>query len=242
MTTVLVKEIEHLKKMILALSAMAEKSLLKGFRALEKRDPGLAQQVIDEDINIDETEVELEEAGLKILALHQPVAIDLRFIVAVLRINSELERIGDLAVNLAERATFLSDKEWRRNIPTIPAELSSMAEKSMEMVRQSLDSLVNLDPNLARQVLEADDIVDAMNSDIFQMIYRMVRESPAYVEGFIHLLSASRHLERVADHATNIAEDVIYMISGEIVRHHAENYSADTLQPGEERTEKPKNT
>ncbi len=227
MTSVLIKEIDHLKKMVLALSAMAEKSLLKGFRALEKRDPELAQQVIDEDINIDEMEVELEEAGLKILALHQPVAIDLRFIVAVLRINSELERIGDLAVNLAERASFLSNEEWRRNVPTIPAELSSMAEKSMEMVRQSLDSLVNLDLGLARQVLEADDIVDAMNSDIFQMIYQMVRESPERVEGLIHLLSASRHLERVADHATNIAEDVIYMISGEIVRHHAEDYSGD---------------
>jgi len=239
MTTVLLKEIEHLKKMILALSAMAEKSLLKGFRALEKRDPELAQQVIEEDINIDETEVELEEAGLKILALHQPVAIDLRFIVAVLRINSELERIGDLAVNLAERALFLSSDKWRQNIPMIPVNLSAMADKSMEMVHQSLDALVNLDPVLARQVLEADDIVDAMNREMFQMIYKMVREAPEHVEGLIHLLSATRHLERVADHATNIAEDVIYMISGEIVRHHAEAFSENDWNGKE--TEGPKN-
>jgi phosphate transport system protein len=145
--------------------------------------------------------------------------------VAVMRINSDLERIGDLAVNLAERASFLSSEKWRDNIPTIPAELSSMAEKAMEMVRQSLDALVNMDSDLAKQVLEADDVVDAMNREIFQMIYTMVQEAPEHVEGLIHLLSATRHLERVADHATNIAEDVIYMITGEIVRHQAEDFS-----------------
>ncbi len=225
MTSVLTREIEKLKRMVLSLSAMAEKSLQKGFRALETRDPGLAQEVIDEDIGIDELEVELEEESLKLLALHQPVAIDLRFIVAVLRINSELERIGDLAVNLAERAAFLSSPEWQRNIPEIPKDISAMAEKAKEMVHQSLDALVNLDPGLARRVLEADDVVDAMNRDMFQLIYEMIREAPDKVEGLIHLLSATRHLERVGDHATNIAEDVIYMITGEIVRHQAEDFS-----------------
>lgn len=225
MTSVLTREIEKLKKMVLALSAMAENSLQKGFRALETRDKELAQQVIDEDIGIDEMEVELEEEGLKILALHQPVAIDLRFIVAVLRINSELERIGDLAVNLAERASFLSSDEWRKNIPEIPRDISAMAEKAKEMVNLSLDALVNMDPGLARQVLEADDVVDEMNSEMFQLFYDLIREAPEKVEGLIHLLSATRHLERVADHATNIAEDVIYMITGEIVRHQAEDFS-----------------
>lgn len=225
MTSVLTREIEKLKKMVLALSAMAENSLQKGFRALETRDTELAQQVIEEDIGIDEMEVELEEEGLKILALHQPVAIDLRFIVAVLRINSELERIGDLAVNMAERASFLSSQEWRQKIPDIPDDISFMAEKAKEMVHQSLDALVNMDPRLARQVLEADDMVDAMNRELFQLIYLRIREAPEKVEGLIHLLSATRHLERVADHATNIAEDVIYMITGEIVRHQAEDFS-----------------
>ncbi len=225
MTSVLTREIEKLKKMVLALSAMAEKSLEKGFRALETRDQDLAQQVIEEDIIIDEMEVELEEEGLKILALHQPVAIDLRFIVAVLRINSELERIGDLAVNLSERASFLSSDEWRQNIPKIPEEISSMAKKAREMVHQSLDALVNMDPALARQVLEADDVVDAMNSELFQLFYVLIKEAPENVEGLIHLLSASRHLERIADHATNVAEDVIYMVTGEIVRHQAEDFS-----------------
>jgi len=225
MTSVLTREIEKLKKMVLALSAMAEKSLEKGFRALETRNQELAQQVINEDIIIDDMEVELEEEGLKILALHQPVAIDLRFIVAVLRINSELERIGDLAVNLAERAFFLSSDQWRRNIPGIPGGISSMAKKAKEMVHQSLDALVNMDPALARKVLEADDVVDAMNSELFQLFYDLIREAPEKVEGLIHLLSASRHLERVADHATNVAEDVIYMVTGEIVRHHAEDFS-----------------
>jgi len=140
-------------------------------------------------------------------------------------LNSELERIGDLAVNLAERASFLSSQEWRQNIPEIPADISSMAEKAMEMVRLSLDALVNMDPGLARRVLEMDDIVDAMNREMFQMIYEKIRKDPDMVEGIIHLLSATRHLERVADHATNIAEDVIYMITGEIVRHQAEDFS-----------------
>lgn len=224
MTSVLTREIEKLKKMVLELSAVVEKSLENGFRALEMRDLVLAKQVLDEDIAIDEMEVELEEEGLKILALHQPVAIDLRFIVAVLRINSDLERIGDLAVNLAERATFLSSDHWRRSIPMIPEEISSMAQKAKEMVHQSLDALVRMDPGLARQVLEADDVVDAMNRELFLLVHEKIREAPEKVEGIIHLLSASRHLERVADHATNIAEDVIYMVTGEIVRHQAENF------------------
>ncbi len=181
--------------------------------------------MIREDIKIDEMEVELEEEGLKILALHQPVAIDLRFIVAVLRINSDLERIGDLAVNLAERASFLSSREQYRKLPEVSVDLTKMAEKAKEMVRQSLDALVNLDPGLAREVLEADNIVDAMNREMFQLIYDRIRETPDRVEGLIHLLSATRHLERVADHATNIAEDVIYMITGEIVRHQAEDFT-----------------
>ncbi len=225
MTSVLTKEIEKLKRMLLALSAVVEESLQKGVRALETRDNELAQQVIREDIKIDEMEVELEEEGLKILALHQPVAIDLRFIVAVLRINSDLERIGDLAVNLAERASFLSSREQYRVLPEVSVDLTKMAEKAKEMVRQSLDALVNLDPGLAREVLEADNIVDAMNREMFQLIYDRIRETPDRVEGLIHLLSATRHLERVADHATNIAEDVIYMITGEIVRHQAEDFT-----------------
>ncbi len=181
--------------------------------------------MIREDIKIDEMEVELEEEGLKILALHQPVAIDLRFIVAVLRINSDLERIGDLAVNLAERASFLSSEKQCRDLPEIPVYLTKMAEKAKEMVHLSLDALVNLDPGLAREVMEADDIVDAMNREMFQLIYDRIKETPDRVEGLIHLLSATRHLERVADHATNIAEDVIYMITGEIVRHQAEDFT-----------------
>ncbi len=225
MTNILTKEIEKLKRMLLALSAMVEESLQKGVRALETRDTKLAQQVIADDIIIDEMEVDLEEEGLKILALHQPVAIDLRFIVAVLRINSDLERIGDLAVNLAERASFLSSPELRRNLPDIPVDLTKMAEKAKEMVRLSIDALVNMDSSLAREILVADDTVDAMNREMFQLIYERIRANPKMVEGLIHLLSATRHLERVADHATNIAEDVIYMITGEIIRHQAEDFS-----------------
>jgi phosphate transport system protein len=214
------KEIENLKKLILALSARVEDNVYKAVQSLTERNSALAESIVKNDPSIDQTEVAIEEECLKVLALHQPVAIDLRFIVAILKINSDLERMGDLAVNIAERAMFLATREK----PEVPLDLPLMAEKTKAMMKKSLDSLMKQDAKLAYEVLEADDEIDAMNREMYGAIQDAIRRKPEHLESLIHLLSCSRHLERIADHATNIAEDVIYMVDGVIVRHHAEDY------------------
>jgi phosphate transport system protein len=216
------REIERLKKNILTLGAVVEESVRKAVRAIKTRDAALAQGVIEDDIKIDQMEVEVEEECLKILALYQPVAIDLRFIVAVLKINSDLERIGDLAVNIAERAIFLAT--WNQDRFVSLLDFDEMARKTQSMLKGSLDALVNADTALARQVCLDDDEVDAINREMYIQVEEGIRANPEQMECLIHLLSISRHLERIADHATNIAEDVIYMIEGEIVRHRTEDY------------------
>ena len=214
------RDIENLKKKLLALSARVETAVRDATLSIEQRDADLARHVIKNDQQIDDTEVEVEEDCLKLLALHQPVAIDLRFIVAVLKINNDLERIADLAVNVAERAVFLANQP--------PADLSFdfvfMADKAQDMLRRSLDALVNLNPHAAQQVRESDDEIDAMNRQVYTQVEKVINIHPEQTQTLIHLLSVSRHLERIADHATNIAEDVIYMIEGQIVRHKAEEY------------------
>lgn len=229
MTLLLHKEIERLKKELLALGAIVEELLRKAMRALETRDAALARAVMDADERVDNKEVELEEDGLKIIALHQPVAIDLRFIVSVLRINSDLERIGDLAVNIAERARYLAGAEPL----AVPIDFRPMAETAQEMLTKSLDAFVNMDTTLAQQILDMDNDVDEMNRRMYCTVYELIRKSPENVEVLLHLLSASRHLERIADHATNIAEDVIYMVDGNIVRHKPEEYHATESCGGE---------
>ena len=229
MTLLLHKEIERLKKELLALGAIVEELLRKAVRALQTRDPALAREVMDADERVDNREVELEEDGLKIIALHQPVAIDLRFIVAVLRINSDLERIGDLAVNIAERARYLAGAE----VLAVSIDFAPMADKAQVMLTKSLDAFVNMDTTLAKQILEMDNVVDDMNRQMYCTVYEQIRRRPEDVEVLLHLLSASRHLERIADHATNIAEDVIYMVDGKIVRHKPEEYPASETCGGE---------
>jgi phosphate transport system protein len=214
------KEIENLKKKLLALGARVEIAVRDAAISIEKLDEDLARKVIDDDASIDQTEVDVEEECLKILALHQPVAIDLRFIVAVLKINSDLERVGDLAVNLAERTLFLSDQPK----VNISLELLDMARHARQMLKKSLDSLVNLDASLAQEVCASDDVIDNMNRQMYYKVQDAILKHPEHIPSLIHLLSASRHLERIGDHATNIAEDVIYMIEGRIVRHKIENY------------------
>ena len=213
------REIEQLKKKMLTLGAAVESSVQKAVNSVQYRDTGLADSVIAGDALIDQFEVDLEEDCLKILALHQPVAIDLRFIVAVLKINSDLERIGDLATNMAERTKFLSSRQQI----TVPFDLAAVAEKSQGMVKQSLDSLVNLDAAMARQVCAMDDEVDTLNREAFDLVKDAIRQRPDQVDILIAYLSVSRYLERIADHATNIAEDVLYMVEGVIARHYQNN-------------------
>jgi phosphate transport system protein len=214
------KEIENLKKSILNLSARIEAAVHDATLAIEQRDGKLAQKIIENDIVIDQQEVEIEEECLKTLALHQPVAIDLRFIIAVLKINSDLERIGDLAVNVAERAAFLATQPK----PDISFDFVGMARAAQSMLTKSLDALVNLSIELAQEVCASDDAIDAMNREMYIKVQQAILAHPEQMESLIHMLSAARHLERIADHATNIAEDVIYMIEGQIVRHRTEDY------------------
>ena len=162
-------------------------------------------------------EVDVEEECLKVLALHQPVATDLRFIVSILKINNDLERIGDLAVNIAERAEFVS----RELQITVPFDLRRMSLLAQSMVKRSLDALIERDAGLAYEVCASDEEVDAINRDIYPEAGSLFRASPEQVEVLMHYFTAARQLERISDHATNIAEDVIYMLNGEIVRHQA---------------------
>jgi phosphate transport system protein len=215
------REIEELKQRVLSLCATVEKSVALAARAIVDRNAEYARQVIEADPEIDRQEVALEEDALKILALHQPVAIDLRFIVASIKLNTDLERIGDLAVNIAERAQYLSAQPF----PIESLGFTPMSQRVMWMLRRSIDAFVTLDPALAREVCAADDEVDAMNRAAYEAVKRSIERRESEANTLVHLLSVSRHLERIADHATNIAEDVIYMTSGEIVRHRIEDYT-----------------
>lgn len=214
----LVREVEKLKKMILSLSAVVEESVEKGVQSVIERSPKLAEQVIELDSRIDQMEVDVEEECLKILALHQPVANDLRYVIAVLKINNDLERVADIAAHIAERALSLSKHERIE----IPFDLTGMADKAQTMLRGALDSLVNLDPNLARGILAGDDEVDEMNREAFNRVEAAIVKRPDLVDPLMQVLSLSRYLERIADYATNIAEDIIYLTSGEIIRHRKE--------------------
>ena len=209
------KEIEKLKKKVLHLSAMVEENLTLAVKAVTDRDSELARQIIDVDNEIDNMEVDVEEECLKILALHQPVAIDLRFIIAVLKINNDLERIGDLAGNIAKRTTSLA--QWKTR--EVPFNLPEMLTLAVAMVKKSTDALINMDTKMAYEVGASDDRMDEMHRLAFKAIQQEIKKKPESVEYFILLLSVSRTLERIADHATNIAEDVIYMVDGEIIRH-----------------------
>lgn len=218
MSVHLIREIENLKKQILALGADVESALHKAVDAVVRRDWALAQTVIDTDTEIDRCEVDIEEECLKVLALYQPVAIDLRFIIAVLKINNDLERIGDLAVNIAEQVQFLGASVSR----PFPFDFEGMAAKAQAMLKKSLDALVTLDAGLARQVCASDDEVDAMYRDLIGLVKNEIRQDPDLFDTLLTLMMVSRQLERIADHATNIAEDVVYMVEGHIVRHSPE--------------------
>ena len=209
------RDLDNLQKNLLALAASGEEAIHKAIRALQERDVPLAEEVIDGDNDIDEEENHVEEECLKVLALHQPVAVDLRRVAAVLLINTDLERMADLAEDIAERAVALA----RWPVIPIPGDLQRMTDLASSMVRQALDAFVNLDAKLARLVCRLDDEVDRFNKSIIDELIRLMQRSPDMVEPGLSFFSATRHLERIADHATNIAEDVVYLVDGEIVRH-----------------------
>jgi len=215
MSVHLQREIERLKKNLLALCALVEEQVQMAVRALLERDPELARRVEHRDLEIDHREVEVEEECLKALALHQPVASDLRLIVSAMKMNSDLERIGDLAVNIAHKAVTVAGQAPM----AIPFDLAAMWQKTQRMLRDSLDALVNLDARLAHDVCARDNEVDQLKHENRRTAERLMQENPAQIPVLLNLLAVSRNLERIADHATNIAEDVIYMVEGRIIRH-----------------------
>jgi len=209
------RKIEKLNNQLLSVGAQVEEGVQLAIRAIERKDADLAAGVIDGDLEVDRKEVDLEEECLEILALHQPVAVDLRHIIAVLKINKDLERAGDLAVNIAETAVHLSGAARIG----IPDDYFVMAQKTQAMLRTSLDAFVNMSVEAAYQVLTEDDEVDRMKHALHKQFEGRVKDEAGSIQPLTHLFLVSRHLERIADLATNIAEEVIYMITGEIVRH-----------------------
>ena len=209
------RELEKIKKLILSLGTMVEERVRMAVKAIEDNDAELAKRIIKSDFEVDEMEVDIEEECLKVLALHQPVAIDLRFIIAVIKINNELERIGDQAVNIAERVGVTAKQDQLEMF----FDYSAMGEKAQTMLKLSLDALVKMDYDQAFGVVMMDDEVDAIKEQAYDRIKKALGENPDKIGYLINLLLISRHLERLADHATNIAEEVIYLIEGEIIRH-----------------------
>jgi phosphate transport system protein len=212
------RDLENVQRRVLALAAAVEQIVERSVRALFEGDAQLARTLMESDTPIDMEENVIEEECLKILALHQPVAVDLRRVAAIVKINSDLERMADLAVNMAERALALAQGP---EVP-VPATFRQMTDLTNTMVRDSLDAFVKLDVALAKRVCRLDDEVDRYNREIIEHISDFMKQSRGNVDPGLHLFSAARQLERIADHATNIAEDVVYMVEGQIIRHHPE--------------------
>lgn len=209
------RDLEKLHLQLLNLFGVIEQMIDHAARALCERRADLVESITVTDRQVNEADVMIEEDCLKILALHQPVAADLRRIACVLKVNSDLERIGDLAKNIAERAQSLAEFPY---FP-IPDQLGEMVRQAVMMVRMAIDSFVNSDTALAKKVIQYDSAVDNNNRLIIAELKELMKSDRALVEPALHCFSASRHIERIADHAENIAEDVVYLVDGDIVRH-----------------------
>lgn len=218
METHLQQELNQLKSELLRMAGLVERAISNAIEALVKRDTTLAEKTIREDVQINDLELSIDERCLKLLALHQPMAADLRFITSAMRINVELERIGDLAVNIAERVVSLNQEPQLKPYIDLP----DMAQITIKMLRDVLDAFVNGDAALARSVCERDDRVDALNNQVFRELLTYMLEDPKTITRAVHLIIVSRYLERIADHATNIAEGVIFMAKALVIKHHAD--------------------
>ncbi|MDR0781408.1 MAG: phosphate signaling complex protein PhoU [Pseudomonadales bacterium] len=210
------RDLESLKKEILQLGNLVETAINTAILALNNREVTLADRVMELEEEINDKEVHIEEECLKILALHQPVAVDLRFIVVVLKVNNDLERMGDFAKNIAKRAIHLSGLN---PIPMFQGFTNELPVLVRSMVRKSLDALVSLDVELARNVINMDDKVDEINRRMYEEVQATIHKDVQNTEVAMNLLSTSRYMERIADLSTNIAEDVVFMVEGKVVRH-----------------------
>ncbi len=215
MTKHLHTDLQSLERNLLALGTRVEDAVRRSITSLSMRRIDMAEEVIEGDRGIDDAEVAIEEECLKILALHQPVAGDLRFVTACMKITNDLERIGDLAVSISKRARALCDQRSE----DLPVQFTEMTERTTAMLRSALDAFVREDGTKARMVMAEDDRIDALHKECLQgLIEQMKTESESIGTSMLYI-SVSRHLERIADHTTNIAEDVIYLADGDIVRH-----------------------
>jgi len=208
-------DLDDLSKELLTMGAMVEEATNRAINALVRRSRDLAREVVAVDDAINDRENHIEDHALKILALHQPVAADLRFIITALKVNNDLERIGDHAVSIAERAETLAGLE---TVP-VPDDFQKMVELVHHMVHNCLNALVERDSKLARDVCMMDDEVDRIHRFMYAAMQDVMREDARFIEPAVNTISAARHLERIADLATNIAEDVVFMVEGEILRH-----------------------
>ena len=211
----LLRDLDALERHLMEMSSRVEEMIEKACLCLANRDMSNRALVTAAEEQIDQSEVEIEEECLKILALHQPVASDLRRVTTLLKINNELERIADLAVNICNRAAAIG--KWPDL--KIPDVLTAMSNQAVQMVRTSLDAFVREDLEAARRVMLDDDEVDDMNRDVIAALQSEMERENGLIEPALHCFSACRHIERIADHATNIAEDIVYLVSGEITRH-----------------------
>ncbi|WP_437227413.1 phosphate signaling complex protein PhoU [Planctomicrobium sp. SH661] len=208
-------DLSELHRDLLSMCARVEDMIHRAVGQLSAPDYEETRQLMNEDTDIDRWDVRIEDACLKILALYQPVAIDLRRITTVMKVSGELERVADLAVNIAERASGLLNSPQ----VTIPEQLTQMAERAVNMLHRSIDAYVDLNSELARRVCLEDDQIDEMNKGLIHQLIEYMHRSPDQLDALLHLFSAVRHVERVADHATNIAEDIVYLVEGRIIRH-----------------------
>ncbi len=212
------EELKALKAKLMEMATRAEDQIALAVRGLKDRDEGLARQVLEREPAINLLDIEIDERSLRLLALRQPLAADLRFITAALKISNDLERIGDLAVNIVERTLDLLQQPQLKPLIDIPR----MARIAQEMVRDALTAFVNGDDRLARDVCERDDQVDRLNDQVFRELLTYMMQDPHTIPRAVDLILVGRHLERIADHATNIGEDVIYMVRGKTIKHHVE--------------------
>lgn len=215
MSAHLQRAIDNLMEQLVGLSAKVEENVKRAVQSLDEEDAALARSVIKEDEFIDQREIDIEEECLKIFALHQPVAIDLRYLVAVLKINNDLERIGDLALNISKNTLKILEKPVLKN----PADLEDIYNHVQAMLKRSLDAIVNLDAGAADEVLAEDDEVDRLHRELSAEVLEAIKKNPDKADTLIRYIHIVRYLERIADHTTNIAEDIIYLIKGEIIRH-----------------------
>jgi phosphate transport system protein len=215
MTRHFLNALDELNKDVLQMGGLVEAAVARSVGAFLDRDVGEAQAVIDGDRDVNLQELRIDEECLKLLALYQPTARDLRFVTGVMKIINDLERVGDLAVNIAERTVFLAETQVRDT----PAAVIEMADRVRAMLTASLDALVRHDPKRAREVLEMDAPIDRLLEGLFAAMEGDMRAHPDRMQADLQILSASKNLERIADHACNVAEDVVYMVEGTIIRH-----------------------